>query len=123
MRICIPTQDSRGLDSKVCEHFGSAPHFVIYETESQTFSVIDNQDQEHVHGMCRPLGQIGMENLDVVICGGMGVRAIGRLVEAGMKAYRTTRDGITVREILKQYQENSLEEITVDSACRNHGCH
>ena len=123
MRICIPTQDAKGLDSKVCEHFGSAPHFIIYETEHKTFSVIDNGDKNHMHGMCHPLSQIGMENIDVVICGGMGVRAIGRLAEAGMKAYRTTRGDLSVRDIIKQYQENSLEEITYESACRDHGCH
>jgi predicted Fe-Mo cluster-binding NifX family protein len=34
MNICIPTTDDEGLESKVCAHFGSAPAFLVVDTDS-----------------------------------------------------------------------------------------
>ncbi len=33
MKICFPTMNLEGLESRVYEHFGSAPGFVIVDSE------------------------------------------------------------------------------------------
>ena len=121
MRICVPVEDSSGLKSKPCAHFGSAPHFLIHDTVTGASEVIDNSGRDHQHGMCQPLGVLEGRSVDAVVCGGMGPRALQRLREGGVKTYRCA--GATAEEVIKGCKEGSLEEITPETACRDHSCH
>jgi len=121
MRIGIPTENKEGLNSKVYGHFGSAPYFTIYDTEKETFKTVDNINAHHSHGMCHPIGVLGTSSIDAVVCQGMGMRAVQKLNEANIKAYRAVAG--TVSEIIKKYKDNELEELTVQNACAQHGCH
>jgi predicted Fe-Mo cluster-binding NifX family protein len=71
--------------------------------------------------MCTPLGALSGKNIDAVVCGGMGARAVQKLNEAGIKAYRVTTG--TVQEIIDSLKKGGLEEITVQNACMRHNCH
>ena len=121
MRICIPTETKDGKSAKVYGHFGSAPYFTIYDTEKDTVEIIDNSNQHHSHGMCQPMGSISDKNINAVVCGGMGGRAVQKLNEGGIKAYRAN-DG-TVADITALFAKGGLEEITIENACSQHGCH
>ena len=121
MRICIPTETNEGLNAKVHEHFGSAPFFTIYDTEKNEVKTLDNTNAHHSHGMCHPIGVLGTSSVDVVVCQGMGMRAVQKLNEANIKAFRAVAG--TVAEIIKKYKDNELKEITVENACAQHGCH
>lgn len=121
MRICIPIMENDGLKSEVNAHFGSAPYFLIYDNEKGVFEVINNSDSQHMHGMCHPLKALDNKGIDAVVCGGMGARAVQKLNEGGIKAYRANAG--MVEEIIKRYNEGILEEITMDNACINHNCH
>ena len=121
MRICIPTENKEGLKVKVYGHFGSAPYFTIYDMEKETFETVDNANAHHSHGMCHPIGVLGASSINAVVCQGMGMRAVQKLNESGIKAYRA--DGETAGEIIKKYKNNELEEITAQNACAQHGCH
>jgi predicted Fe-Mo cluster-binding NifX family protein len=120
MRICVPVEDSSGLKSKPCAHFGSAPYFLIHDTETGSCEVIDNRDRDHMHGMCQPLKMLEGQSLDAVACGGMGPGALHRLREGGIKAYRST--GLSAEEVVRGCKEGTLEEITPETACRDHSC-
>ncbi len=37
MKICFPVNSENGLDSIVFNHFGSAPFFIIFDTELKSF--------------------------------------------------------------------------------------
>ena len=121
MRICIPTQSKNDKESKVNEHFGSAPYFAIYNTDDSTLEFIENTNAHHSHGMCQPIAALSEKNIEVVICGGMGARALQKLNQQGIKACKATTG--TVEEIIAQYKSNSIEEITVENACNQHECH
>ncbi len=121
MRICIPVEASEGLRSKVHGHFGSAPYFMIGETDQKDFFVLDNANQHHSHGMCHPLQAISGQKIQAVICRGMGARAVQKLNQAGIKVYRSSAE--TVAEILDNFQNGIQEEITASNACRDHECH
>jgi len=120
MKICIPVENNEGLESKVYGHFGSAPCFLIYDTDKETFEAIDNTDRQHIHGMCHPLKALDNQAINAVICVGMGVRAVQKLNEGGIRAYKV--EGKTVAEVIKLYTKGALEEITVDTACTDHEC-
>jgi predicted Fe-Mo cluster-binding NifX family protein len=121
MKICIPTETDEGKKAKVYGHFGSAPYFTIYDTEKDAFDVIDNSNQHHAHGTCHPMSALSGKSVNVVVCGGMGARAVQKLNEEGIKAYRINAG--TVEEIVKKMQNGKLEEITMQNACAQHGCH
>ncbi|MFC1560056.1 NifB/NifX family molybdenum-iron cluster-binding protein [Candidatus Margulisiibacteriota bacterium] len=121
MKICIPTGTDKGLKEKVFPHFGSAPYFLVYDTDVENFNIINNRNKHHVHGMCQPLTALEGLEIDAVVCGGMGARAIMKLNEGGIKAYRAA--AITVEDIIEKYKNGGLEEITVEKACTDHSCH
>ncbi len=122
MRICIPTETKDGKNAQVYGHFGSAPYFTIYDTDKDAVEIIDNSNQEHAHGMCNPLGSLTGKKIDAVVSGGMGMRAVQKINEGGIKAYRAVAG--TVADIAAQFKKGGLEEITVDNACAQHGgCH
>lgn len=121
MRICIPTETDAGKEARVYGHFGSAPYFTIYDTEKDDCETIDNSNQHHTHGTCHPMDTFGSKRIDAVVCAGMGVRAIKKLNEAGIKAYIAS--GATVQEIIKKYRANELEGLNLENACNQHRCH
>ncbi len=121
MKICMPIETNEGLKSKVFDHFGSAAHFLIYDTEAKNFEIIDNSDKNHMHGMCHPLKVLENQTINAVVCRGMGARAVQKLNESGIRAYRVSAK--VGHEIIESYEQGKLEEITVDNACVDHGCH
>ena len=46
MKIAIPV-DVKDIESSVCESFGRAPYFLIYDTETKEETTIDNGAAEH----------------------------------------------------------------------------
>ena len=121
MRICIPTETNEGKGAKVYEHFGSAKYFTIYDTEKDAIEIINNSNQHHAHGTCQPMSAIMGKKIDAVVTGGMGARAVQGLNQGGIKAYRAIPG--TVADIVSQFTKGGLEEITVNNACAQHGCH
>ena len=121
MKICIPTTTKQGKAAEVYNHFGSAPYFTIYDTVKNDFEIIDNGNQNHTHGMCQPMMALVGKDIDAVVCGGMGARAVQKLNEAGIKAYRVLQG--TVEDVVKNFSSGKLEEITVQNACVHHDCH
>jgi predicted Fe-Mo cluster-binding NifX family protein len=51
----------------------------------------------------------------------MGARAVQKLNEAGIKVYRGMAG--TVEEMINNFKQSKLEEITIDNACSQHSCH
>ncbi|MCL6591774.1 MAG: NifB/NifX family molybdenum-iron cluster-binding protein [Firmicutes bacterium] len=121
MKICIPTLGEKGLDERVSEHFGSAPYFTIVDLDSDGVEVINNQNQHHSHGQCHPMGAISGKGVNGVVCGGMGRRAVELLNREGIKVY--LGKGNIVKNIIAEYKEGNLPELTAESACGGHGCH
>ncbi len=119
MKICIPIEENKGLDSLVCAHFGSSPCFMIVETKDNSFHVRENLNAHHSHGMCQPLASISGENLDAMIVGGIGQGAVNKLRNANIKVYLSQYD--TVSENIEAIKSSKLCEVTPQTACAHHG--
>ncbi|MEK6745043.1 MAG: NifB/NifX family molybdenum-iron cluster-binding protein [Nitrospirota bacterium] len=115
MKICFPIQHDEGMDSGVFDHFGSAPAFVVVDTDSGTVSTIKNGDQHHAHGACNPLKALDNQQIDAVVVGGIGAGALSRLNQSGIRVYRA--QSRTVRENLAYHQEQGLSEYALQSVC------
>lgn len=125
MKVCIPVQENKGMESIPYNHFGSAPEFIICDLESGEVKSINNGDLGHEHGKCQPLKALEGNHVDAIIVGGIGKGAIMKLNEMGTKVFRAIKDN--VENNLKLLKENNLIEITIEDACAHHhgdgGCH
>jgi len=119
MKICIPAMDPKGLEEAPHGHFGSASHFVVHDSETGTTEIVDNTDSLHAHGMCHPVGALGGREIDAIIVGGIGGRAIMKLNAGGMRVYRAAPGSI--RENIDLLKGGRLEELTIENACGHHG--
>lgn len=121
MKVCIPVQESKGLDSVAYNHFGSAPFFLIYDSENGDIKTIANGDLHHAHGMCQPLKALEGEIVDVVLVGGIGGGALMKLNSQGIKVYRAADE--TVSKNIELLLNNELMEYASDNSCNHHhGC-
>ena len=118
MKIAFPTQENKGLESTVHNHFGSAPFFVVVASENGELKILDNQDLGHAHGNCQPLTALGGTSVDAVVVGGIGGGALKKLLDAGVRAYRAVEG--TVSENLSLIKEDKLPAFTMDQTCRGH---
>jgi len=118
MKICFPTGGPGGLESRIYEHFGSAPVFVIFDTETRTFEEIDNSDLHHANGLCQPLKALGGRDVHAVVVGGIGSGALIKLQSQGIRVYRAVEG--TVDENMDLIQRQKLPEFDTRFTCAGH---
>lgn len=125
MKVCIPVGEYCGLDSPVYGHFGSAPSFLLVDSETKSTECLGNRDQTHVHGQCSPVKALAGAKPDAVVVGGIGRGALLGLREAGIRVYQA--EGKTVAEALSLLETGGLREIGSEHTCAGHGegsqCH
>ena len=115
MKVCFPVQKDSGLDSMVYSHFGSAPAFIIVDTEQAVAASVNNNDMHHAHGACNPFMAMAGNQVDAVVVGGIGGGALRKLNAEGVRVYRSLE--ASVRGNLNLLQENKLPELTMDHTC------
>ncbi len=123
MKICFPTEILQGMSSTVYGHFGSAPGFVIVDTDDMSLSEIQNGDQHHAHGMCQPLKALGGKNVDAVVVAAIGMGALMGLQSQGIRVYRAVQG--TVGENVDLMKRGVLPQFEAKFTCAGHaggGC-
>jgi len=122
MKVGFAVQRDEGLESRVYNHFGSAPMFVVVETGAAGVETIHNQDLNHSHGACSPMKALGGQQIDALVVGGIGGGALMRLNALGVKVYAA--EAQTIRENLQLLSSNRLPELSMNNACQAHegGC-
>ncbi|PIS46996.1 MAG: diguanylate cyclase [Elusimicrobia bacterium CG08_land_8_20_14_0_20_51_18] len=120
MKICVPVEKNEGLKSAVYGHFGSAPAFAVYDTESGETEFLDNANDHHEHGQCNPVGAIKGKGINAVAVGGIGLRALQLLNSQGIKVYRASQPELG--KLIEDIKNDSLKEMTAENSCREHGC-
>ena len=118
MKVCFAVKIDDGVDSVVYGHFGSAPAFIMVDTDTDKTETVTNRDLNHVHGACNPIQAIGGRSVDAVVVGGIGAGAINRLNAEGIKVYRAA--AATVKQNLDLLKESKLPELSVQHACAGH---
>ena len=121
MKLCLPVTENNGIKSPVSEHFGSAPFFMIVDTDTLECTAITNTNSEHAHGMCQPLSVLSAYQFDGIVVGGIGTGALNKLRASNIKVFKTSQNNIT--ETIKAYKENNLTEMTPETACTHHNGH
>ena len=116
-RIVIPVIEDSGLESRLSEHFGRAPYFMVVEIDSKgeivNIEAIPNTS-EHFGGFGRPPDKILQLRPTALITYGMGPRALSIFQQARVAVLRANAP--TVREVIEAFKRNELEELT--EGCR-----
>ncbi len=118
MKICFPVRYDEGIASAVYGHFGSAPLFVVVDTDTREVRAINNRDQHHVHGACNPIRALDNQKIDAVVVGGIGVGALTRLNQLGIKVYRAQLP--TIGENVNLFLSKKLSEYALQGCCGGH---
>ncbi len=119
MNVCIPVLKDEGLQSRLSAHFGSAPMFLLLDTDTNQTTAVRNDNAHHAHGMCHPLGILAGHPVDAVVVGGIGMGALNKLKAANIRVYQSSLR--TVAETLTAFQAGSLPEVDTSAACAAHG--
>lgn len=95
MIIAVPAEN-QSLDSAICQSFGRAPFFCIYDTESESSRFIDNSAKE--------------------ASGGAGIEAAQLLVDQNIDALITYRIGENAARVLKAADTKLLKAVNLSIA-------
>ena len=119
MKICIPVKSDLGLQSKVSAHFGSAPMFLLVDSDTEDYKPILNANQHHEHGMCRPLAMLAGHDVDAVVVGGIGRGAFLGLSRGGISVLLS--DKKTVGLTMQALKAGELVMVDESMVCSGHG--
>ncbi len=117
MKICIPILRQNGFDSPISEHFGQSSGFAMFDEETNTLSFMVNSGQHH-GGAKTPAELIAEAGANVVLCGGLGVKAVRLFEQHGIHVYNNASG--TVADALNAYKAGRLPEATDATACQHH---
>ncbi|MBN2014966.1 MAG: NifB/NifX family molybdenum-iron cluster-binding protein [Candidatus Altiarchaeota archaeon] len=115
MKVAIPTTGHKGLDDEVSPHFGRAPTYTIVDTETDEVKIVDNTS-EHMGGSGKPPEIMHGEGVGILLCSGLGQRAIWMFEQSGIEVFVGTTG--TVRDALSLWRSGRLQKATEANACR-----
>lgn len=116
----MPVNENNGLNSQPYNHFGSAPFFLIYDTQSAQLTGINNGDLNHEHGMCQPLKALCGHDIDVILVSGIGRGALTKLAAQGIKTYHAEPTSFEAN--ISLLKEAKLDTFDTDQVCTSHDC-
>jgi len=117
VKVCVPTSGRGGCDDAVSEHFGRAPTYTVVDTEDWRVNVFENTS-EHMGGSGKPPEQIAQTGAQVLVCSGLGPRAIGLFESYGIEVYVGAQG--TAREAVMMWRAGQLQRASDENACRDH---
>lgn len=117
MKICIPTMGENGLNNLVGEHFGRVPTYTIVDLDTDDVKVIPNTSH-HMGGQVDPPEIMAREGVNVMICQGLGRRAITMFEEFGIEVYIGASG--TVKDAVTAFKQGRLQKANINDACGQH---
>lgn len=114
MKIAIASS-GKDLDSQVDSRFGRCPYFLIVDSETEEFEVVENIAGQAARGAGISAAQvIANKGVGAVIAGNFGPNAVNVLSASKIKIFGGVF-GITTKEAVKKYQAGDLKETTAET--------
>ena len=108
MRICV-TAFSDKPDAGVDPRFGRCRYFIILDSETMSYEVVENAGLNASGGAGIQAAQtIANKNVDVLITGNIGPNAFNVLSAAGIRT--VTGASGTVKDVVERYKKGELRE-------------
>ena len=117
MKLVIPTNSKKGLDDQVAEHFGRCSTYTFLNEKGEVIEIIDNTS-EHMGGVGLPPELMKKHGVDILLCRGLGSRAIDLCQELGIDVY--VHQAEKVEDIFNLWKNNKLKKAGDEDACEHH---
>ncbi len=120
MNICHPVETEQGVCNVLHGHFRLAPRFVVYNTETDEASLIENQLSTDSHDLCKPLKSLRDMSVDVAIVGGIGRCDLFKFNAQGIKVFQASE--LKMNDNIRALKNGELVELTQENIHRGHLC-
>lgn len=117
MKIVIPTDDKKGLNSNVAEHFGRCLTYTFLSEQGDFLEVIENTS-EHMGGVDLPPELMKKKGADVLLCKGLGLRALELCRQLKIDVYIGCAE--RVEDIFEEWKNGSAKKAGTGDACEHH---
>jgi predicted Fe-Mo cluster-binding NifX family protein len=117
MKIVIPTNDKKGLNDIVAEHFGRCETYTFIDENGRILEIIDNIS-EHMGGSGLPPELMKKHGANILLCKGLGPRALNLCKQFGINVYVYQAE--TVREIFDLWRDKKIEKADYKDICEEH---
>lgn len=117
MNICFPVAQNDGLASLVFNHFGSAPLFLLIDSETRQIQELAKHQQGHGQGCSQHL-TLSAAKVDALILSGIGRGALAKLAASGIKVYQA--QGATIADNILCLVDGRLTQMTTEGSCAGH---
>ena len=117
MKIVIPTNNKKGLNDKIADHFGRCLTYTFIDEKGNLLEVIGNTS-EHMGGVGLPPELMKKHGADILLCKDLGPRALNLCGELGIEVYVCQAE--TVREIFEMWKNNKIKKAGAEDVCEEH---
>lgn len=118
MKMAIPTEGKRGLEESIAYHFGRCETYTILDENGKLLEIIDNTS-EHMGGEGLPPELLKKHGVDVLVCQGLGPRAVDICGQFGIEVY--VGEAGSVKEMFDLWKAGKLKKATMEDVCEEHG--
>ena len=115
MKYAIPLDNSNGWNSIVGQHFGRVPYYAIWDDEDDSLDIINNESN-HMGGAGMPMEYLATK-CEVVLCKGVGARAVKLGNQLGLQVYMGALDSLEAT--ITSFKEGKLQLATKDDGCKH----
>ncbi len=124
MIVAVPSEAPGGLDAKPSDHFGHCAAYTVAKIAEGAISdvhVVPNKGHEH-GGCVQPVQELAAAGVNALIAGGMGMRPLAAMNEAGIQVYYAT--GMpTVKDALEAAAAGKLPVFGHEQLCKGNCGH
>lgn len=117
MKLVIPTNNKKGLEDDVAEHFGRCFTYTFLNGKGEIIEIIDNIS-EHMGGTGLPPELMKKHGANILLCKDIGPRAIDLCKKIGIDVY--VHQSRKVKDIFKLWQNNKIKKADMENACKQH---
>lgn len=117
MKIVIPTNNKKGINDIVTEHFGRCNTYTFLDDKGEVIEIIDNTS-EHMGGTGLPPELMKKHKANVLLCKGLGPRALNLCKQLGIDVYVCQVN--TVKEMFDLWKNNKIKKAGFNDICEEH---
>lgn len=122
--VAVPSEAPGGLDAAPSTHFGHCAAYTVATVDNGAIKdvrVLPNNGHEH-GGCVQPVQELAKGGVRALLAGGMGMRPLSAMQEAGIKVYHTAGFA-TVKDALEAFAAGRLQAFGPDQLCKGCGGH
>jgi len=117
LKIVIPTDGKRGLSDTAAQHFGRCQTYTFLNENGEIIEIIDNTS-EHMGGEGLPPELMKKHGADILLCRGLGPRAIQLCKQLGIEVY--VADASTVKGMFELWKSKKIKKADFEDVCEEH---